>query len=157
MIPEHGTHRVKELAMTRWPRLWITAAITSDHSRAQHPVPVPASRTPHPALARRQAPPRPGRDGGDGIAFLDVLAAHMHAHGWNAYITAPPGRVASLFVQDPHDHTKCGDIIAAPDAATGHWWYWFSWAERIAPAHEPAVAADAIISTLTAASAAPVH
>jgi len=28
MIPEHGTHRVKEVAMTRRLRLWITAVLT---------------------------------------------------------------------------------------------------------------------------------
>jgi hypothetical protein len=80
--------------------------------------------------------------------LLEVLAAQMHARGWSAYITTPAGRVASLFVQDPHDHPRCGDIVAALDAATGHWWYWFSWAERIASAHAPATAADAIIRAL---------
>jgi hypothetical protein len=28
MIPEHGTHRVKEVAMTRQVRLWITAVLS---------------------------------------------------------------------------------------------------------------------------------
>jgi hypothetical protein len=89
------------------------------------------------------APPaRPG----DGIACLDALAAQMHARGWSAYITTPAGRLASLFVQDPQDRAECGDIIAARDATTGQWWYWFSWAERITPADVPAAAADAIIS-----------
>jgi hypothetical protein len=74
-----------------------------------------------------------------------VLAAQMRARGWSAYISMPPGRLASLFVQDPHDRRQCGDVIAARDTVTGHWWYWFSWAERIAPAHAPAAAADAII------------
>ena len=140
--------------MTRASRLWITAAMTSDHSRARHPAPGPARRLPHPAPERRHEPQRPGRPGGDGIAFLDVLAAQMHARGWTAYITTPAGRVASLFVQDPHDHPKCGDIIAALDAATGHWWYWFSWAERITPAHAPAAAADAIIRAFQASDQA---
>ena len=49
-------------------------------------------------------------------------------------------------MQDPHDRTEYGDIIAGPDGTTGDWWYWFSWAERIAPVHAPAAAADAIIS-----------
>ncbi len=133
--------------MTRQTRLWITAAMTGDHSRAQHPVPVPACRPSHPAPGRRHERQRPSRHGTDGIAFLDLLAAQMHARGWNAYITTPAGRLTSLFVQDPRDRPKCGDIIAALDAATGHWWYWFSWAERIAPAHTPAAAADAIIRT----------
>jgi len=82
----------------------------------------------------------------DGVACLDVLAAQMHARGWSAYITTPAGRLASLFVQDPHDRPRCGDIVAARDTITGRWWYWFSWAERIAPADAPAAAADAIIS-----------
>lgn len=77
-----------------------------------------------------------------------MLAAELHARGWSAYLTTPAGRLASLFVQDPHDRPKCGDVIAALDAVTGHWWYWFSWAERIAPAHAPAEAADAIIRAL---------
>jgi hypothetical protein len=81
----------------------------------------------------------------DGIVCLDVLAAQMHARGWSAYISTPPGRLASLFVQDPHDRRQCGDIIPARDTTTGQWWYWFSWAERIAPAHAPAAAAAAII------------
>jgi hypothetical protein len=134
--------------MTRPPRPWITAAMTSDHIRARHLAPVPARRPPRPAPERRHEPQRRGRPGGDGIAYLDVLAAQMHARGWGAYITTPAGRVASLFVQDPHDRPQCGDIIAVRDAATGHWWYWFTWAERIAPAHAPAAAADAIIRAL---------
>jgi len=28
MTPEHGTHRVKEVTMTRQARLWITAVLT---------------------------------------------------------------------------------------------------------------------------------
>jgi hypothetical protein len=134
--------------MTRRARLWITGATTSDHSRAQYRAPAPTCRLSHPAPGRRHERQRPSRHGGDGIAFLDVLAAQLRARGWSAYITTPAGRPASLFVQDPHDHPKCGDIIAALDGATGRWWYWFSWAERIAPAHAPAAAADAIIGAL---------
>jgi hypothetical protein len=81
------------------------------------------------------------------MALLDALAAQMHARGWSAYITTPAGRLTSLFVQDPRDRPKCGDIIAALDATTGQWWYWFTWAERIAPVHAPTAAADAIIQT----------
>jgi len=89
---------------------------------------------------------------GDGIACLDALAAQMHARGWSAYITTPAGRLASLFVQDPQDRAECGGIIAARDATTGQWWYWFSWAERITPADVPAAAADAIISAFRLAA-----
>lgn len=82
----------------------------------------------------------------DRIARLDVLAAHLRARGWTIYINTPAGRLASLFVQGPHDRAECGDIIAIPDSTTDDWWYWFSWAERIAPVHPPAAAADAIIT-----------
>jgi len=82
----------------------------------------------------------------DPIARLDALAAHLRTRGWTTYIHTPAGRLASLFVQDPHHHAECGDILAAPDGTTGDWWYWFSWAERITPVHSPAAAADAIIA-----------
>ena len=134
--------------MTGRVRLRITAAMISDHSRARHPAPAPVGRPSHPAPGRRHDRQRPFRHGRDGMAFLDVLAAQMHARGWSAYITTPAGRLTSLFVQDPHDPPKCGDIIAALDAATGHWWYWFSWAERIGPIHAPAAAAEVIIRAL---------
>ena len=82
----------------------------------------------------------------DPIARLDALAAHLRTRGWTTYIHTPAGRLASLFVQDPHHHAECGDILAAPDGTTGDWGYWFSWAERITPVHSPAAAADAIIA-----------
>ena len=83
------------------------------------------------------------------IAYLDVLAAQLRARGWTAYISAPRGRLASLFVQDPHDeHAHRSDIIAVPGGTADDWWYWFSWAERIAPVHAPGAAADAVISAL---------
>src|SRR6266480_1266510 len=72
---------------------------------------------------------------GDEIAYLEVLAEQMHARRWTAYIITPPRRTASLFVLGPHDPAEYGDIFASPDVITGEWWYWFSWAERIGPAH----------------------
>ena len=84
----------------------------------------------------------------DAIADLDMLAAQLHTRGWTAYLTMPADRVAALSVQDPHDRAQWNDIIAAPGGATGDWWYWFSWAERIGPIHAPAAAAEAIIKAL---------
>jgi len=82
----------------------------------------------------------------DPIACLDVLAAQLRGRGWTAYLATPPGRLASLVVQDPQDRAQCSDIIAAPGGSAGDLWYWFSWGERIASAYAPAAAADAIIS-----------
>ena len=81
----------------------------------------------------------------DAMACLDVLAAQLRTRGWTAYLATPPGRIASLVVEDPHDCAPCSDIVAAPGGATGDLWYWFSWGERIASADAPATAADAIV------------
>jgi nuclease-like protein len=82
------------------------------------------------------------------IAFLDTLAAEVIARGWTACITTPPGRPVRLFVQNPRDPAMFAYIAAAADGTSGEWWYWFGWAERIAPATIPATAAEAIASSL---------
>jgi hypothetical protein len=88
---------------------------------------------------------RPGL-AGHAVAFPDVLAAQLHARGWTGYMSTPAGRLAFLSVPDRCGRTEDADVIAVPEGHTGQWWYWFSWAERIAPADTPAEAADAIIS-----------
>jgi hypothetical protein len=111
----------------------------------RRPVPREATFAGGGRAARRPGQAHAG-EAADSIARLDVLAAHLRTRGWTTYLTTPAGRLASLSVQDPHHRAECGDILAAPDATTGDWWYWFSWAERIAPVHPPAAAADAIIA-----------
>ena len=91
-------------------------------------------------------------EAGDAIAYLDALAAQMRACGWTAYVNTRPGRLASLFVRDPHNPAVCADIVAAPDSDTDNWWYWFSWAERITTGYAPHAAAIAIIATLRLAA-----
>ena len=59
------------------------------------------------------------------------------------------GRLPYLFVQDPQNPNASGDIVAVPDAATGEWWFWFSYAQRIAPAETLANATHTIIKTLS--------
>jgi hypothetical protein len=86
----------------------------------------------------------------DAIACLDVLGTQLRTRGWTAYLVTPSGRLASLVVQDPHERTVCSDIIAAPGGSAGDLWYWFSWGERIASAHSPGAAADAIIAARSA-------
>ena len=82
-----------------------------------------------------------------GIAFLDALAAQLRCRGWTAYLRTATGRLPGLCVQDPRQPTQCGDVIAAPSGPAGDVWYWFSWAERIAPVRAPGAAADVIIRT----------
>ena len=88
--------------MTRRARLWITGATASDHSRA----PAPACRPSRPAPGRRHEWQWPSRHGGDGIAFLDVLAAQLRARlerlhhhpGWAAGVAvrARPARSSEM-------------------------------------------------------------
>jgi hypothetical protein len=82
------------------------------------------------------------------IACLDALAAEVIARGWAASITTPLGRPVRLFVQDPGDPAMFAYIAVAADDTSGTWWYWFDWAERIAPAAIPATAAEAIVRSL---------
>ena len=42
----------------------------------------------------------------------------------------------------------CADVMAAAESGTGDWWFWFGWAERIAPAAMAGAAAEAITTTL---------
>ena len=82
------------------------------------------------------------------LACLDALAAELTTHGWTGYVTTPRGRPARLFVQNPLDRAICADIITAAENGTADWWFWFSWAERIAPAGAPATAAAVIVTEL---------
>jgi hypothetical protein len=115
---------------------------TTTHRRRPH-----RRATPGGAGAGREAGNAHFGESGEAIAYLDALAAHMHAGGWTAYINSPVGRMATLFVQDPFNLTAQADIIAAPDGAADNWWYWFSWAERIAPGQALSAAAGTIIGT----------
>ena len=82
------------------------------------------------------------------LACLDALAAELTTRGWTAYVTTPRGRPARLFVQNPQDRAIYADVIAAAESGTADWWFWFSWAERIAPAGAPAAAAAVIVTEL---------
>jgi hypothetical protein len=85
----------------------------------------------------------------DRLAFLDALAAELKARGWIAYIAATLWRAPRLFVQHPQQHSLTETVLAAPDDASGQWWYWFSHAERIAPADSTALAAEKVIQALS--------
>ena len=82
------------------------------------------------------------------IAHLDVLAGQVAIYGWTAHVRTPAGRLPHLFVQDPQNPNACGDIVAMPNSATGEWWFWFSYAQRIAPVETLAIATHTIIKTL---------
>jgi hypothetical protein len=84
----------------------------------------------------------------DPEACLDVLAGALRARGWLAHLTTAPRRPPCVFVENPHDEAVTGRVLAVRDGGTGIWWYWFGWAERIAPAGAPAAAVTAITRAL---------
>ena len=89
-----------------------------------------------------------GAPANERLARLDALATELTARGWTAYVTTPWGRPARLTVQSPHDQGMCADVMTAADSDTGDWWFWFGWAERIAPAGAPGTAAAVIVTAL---------
>jgi len=93
---------------------------------------------PHPLGARAE----------EWLTRLDVLAAELTACGWTAYVITPRGRPARLFVQNPCDRGMSADVMVAAEGGTGHWWFWFGWAERIAPVGAPDTAAAVIVTEL---------
>jgi hypothetical protein len=62
---------------------------------------------------------------------LERLAEVLAHHGLRASLMAPPGRVPSLHVVNPAASALAEDVYAGR-GQDGTWWFWWSWAERIA-------------------------
>ncbi len=78
-----------------------------------------------PAVPRghRQLARLPGR--------LEGLAEALAQHGLRTRLVTPPGRVPSLHVVNPAAAALAEDVYAGR-GRDGQWWFWWSWAERIA-------------------------
>jgi hypothetical protein len=74
---------------------------------------------------------------------LEGLADALRQHGLAPRLVAPLGRVPSLHVVNPAASALAEDIFAGP-CQDGQWWFWWSWAERIAPAADLSGAAARI-------------
>ena len=70
-------------------------------------------------------------------------------HGLRARLVTPPGRVPSLHVVNPDASALAEDVYAGP-CQDGQWWFWWSWAERIAAGDDLAGAASRISRVLAA-------
>lgn len=81
---------------------------------------------------------------------LDELAAELGKHGLKSRLMAPPGRVPNLRVVNPAASRLAEDIYVGR-SQDGLWWFWWPWAERIAPGDEFAAAAAVIARVLRAA------
>jgi hypothetical protein len=65
------------------------------------------------------------------VHHLEELASLLTQRGLAASLVAPLGRVPRLQVAHPAAAGPAGDIYAAR-CQDGNWWFWWSWAERIA-------------------------
>jgi hypothetical protein len=83
------------------------------------------------------------------LGRLEGLAQAVAQHGLRARLVTPPGRVPSLHVVNPDASALAEDVYAGP-CQDGQWWFWWSWAERIAAGDDLAGAAMRISRVLAA-------
>src|SRR5580693_2336185 len=80
---------------------------------------------------------------------LDRLAPELAKQGMTTNVMAPAGRVPSLRVVNPAAPALAEDVYAGC-CEDGSWWFWWSWAERIAAATELERAAERVAHVLSA-------
>ena len=80
---------------------------------------------------------------------LDQLGPSLAARGMTASLVTPAGRVPSLRVVNPAAPALAEDVYAGC-CEDGSWWFWWSWAERIAAASDLDQAAARIAHVLAA-------
>jgi hypothetical protein len=79
--------------------------------------------------------------------YLEKLADELSHRGLEAWLTAPPGRVPSLYVVNPAARALEENVYVGC-GKDGIWWFWWSWAERIAVADDVDLAAGTIVRVL---------
>jgi len=83
------------------------------------------------------------------LSRLEGLAEVLSHHGLRASLMAPPGRVPSLHVVNPAASVLAEDVYTGR-GQDGTWWFWWSWAERIASGEDLEGAAAMIKRVLAA-------
>jgi hypothetical protein len=78
---------------------------------------------------------------------LEGLATELRKRGFTTRLITPPGRVPSLHVVNPLASRLAEDVYAGR-SQDGLWWFWWPWAERIAPDDQLATAAAQIARVL---------
>lgn len=94
-----------------------------------------------------QQAPTPGQAPHIYLNRLEGLAEVLARHGLRTSLMAPPGRVPSLHVVNPAASALAEDVYAGR-GQDGTWWFWWSWAERIAVADDIDLAAATIVRVL---------
>jgi hypothetical protein len=79
--------------------------------------------------------------------YLEKLADELFHRGLEAWLMAPPGRVPSLYVVNPAARAL-EESVYVGCGKDGMWWFWWSWAERIAVADDVDLAAATIVRVL---------
>ena len=79
---------------------------------------------------------------------LENLAGELRKYGLRTKLTAQPGRMPSLHVVNPVVSRLCEDVYFGR-SQDGLWWFWWPWAERIAPGDDFADAAALIARVLS--------
>ncbi|HKB30355.1 MAG TPA: hypothetical protein VKD26_05895 [Streptosporangiaceae bacterium] len=82
-------------------------------------------------------------------SYLEALAAELSGYGFRATLHSPAGRIPSLHVVNPAASVLAENIFAAC-GRDDTWWFWWSWAERIAIADDVARAAARVARVLAA-------
>jgi hypothetical protein len=83
------------------------------------------------------------------VERLERLAAELAKHGLMTRLMAPVGRVPSLHVVNPAQ-SRLAEVVYVGRSQDGLWWFWWPWAERIAPGDEHGAAASVIARVLSA-------
>jgi hypothetical protein len=83
------------------------------------------------------------------LARLEGLADVLVRRGWRARVVTPQGRVPSVHVVNPLAGALAEDVYAGR-GQDGRWWFWWSWAERIALSEDVEAAAASIERVLAA-------
>jgi hypothetical protein len=82
------------------------------------------------------------------IAYLESLGDELRDRGFAVRLMIPQGGPPSLHVVNPLASALAENILA--ESTGGTWWFWWSWAERIAPADDLGDAADRVTRVLAA-------
>jgi len=80
----------------------------------------------------------------DPQAGLEKLAAELNSGDYEARLVAPQGRRPYLHVRNRRASVLTENVYS------GDGWFWFGWAERIAPVLDVTVAAEKIMRVLRA-------
>jgi hypothetical protein len=81
------------------------------------------------------------------LEYLERLGEELTRRGIQVRLALPPGRVPSLHVVNP-EARALEEHVYAGCGSDGIWWFWWSWAERIALTEDLGTAAAAVARVL---------